>query len=296
MSERITVFDIEVLNGDPASVCSIGIVELLDRQIVNTYYSLIRPKNLSFDVYRYNVHHIRIQDLKKAPSFKEVWQEIAVYFDHRLVVSHDVQGDMAALRAAMKRNKIAYPSLQMSCTNVLAHLLEPQLEKYSVTDLCQYYGIPMAQAHHALADAQACANILIKLLEKAHMPSLTALHEVYHIAFGEMHANYYRNIISPEHAASVSPQKHALTNLSIAFTGNLLTSKEDLHRQLDQVKAYYNREVNSHTSYLVIGSLGYRKVRYGKENRKVLKAIALQKEGQDLQIIHEKEYLQLLKK
>ena len=52
-------------------------------------------------------------------------------------------------------------------------------------------------------------------------------------------------------------QKHALTNLSIAFTGNLLTSKEDLHRQLDQVKAYYNREVNSHTSYLVIGSLGY---------------------------------------
>ena len=101
MSRRITVFDIEVTLRRPASVCSVGIVELFKAtQIVNTYYSLIRPKNLSFDVYRYNVHHIRIQDLKKAPSFKEVWREIAVYFDHRLVVSHDVQGDMAALRGS----------------------------------------------------------------------------------------------------------------------------------------------------------------------------------------------------
>lgn len=296
MSEYVSVFDIEVLNSDPSSVCSIGIVELCDMHVVSNYYSLIRPKNMTFDVYRYNVHHIKIADLKKAPSFTEVWQEIAHYFDHKIVVAHDVQGDMANLRAAMKRNKIAYPSCMMSCTNVLAHLLEPDLEKYSVSDLCQNFAIDLAQAHHALDDARACASILQHLLSLAKVKTLASLHEKYHIAFGEMHANYYRNIISPEHAASVSPKIHYLTNLSIAFTGNMVTSKEELHAQLKHVKAYYNREVNTHTSYLVIGSLGYKKVRYGKENRKVLKALSLQKEGQDLKIIHENEYLKLLKK
>ena len=49
MKERITVFDIEVLNQDPASICAIGIVELIDGEITSTYYSLIKPKNLSYD-------------------------------------------------------------------------------------------------------------------------------------------------------------------------------------------------------------------------------------------------------
>lgn len=43
MKERITVFDIEVLNQDPASICAIGIVELIDGEITSTYYSLIKP-------------------------------------------------------------------------------------------------------------------------------------------------------------------------------------------------------------------------------------------------------------
>ena len=39
---------------------------------------------------------------------------------------------------------------------------------------------------------------------------------------------------------------------------------------------------------------GYHKVRFFKENKKVKKALHLMKQGQDLRIIHEKEYLKLL--
>ena len=59
MSERIVVFDIEILNQDPTSVCAIGIVELIDQKVNSIYYSLIKPKNLSYDVYRYKVHKIK---------------------------------------------------------------------------------------------------------------------------------------------------------------------------------------------------------------------------------------------
>ena len=39
---------------------------------------------------------------------------------------------------------------------------------------------------------------------------------------------------------------------------------------------------------------GYHKVRFGNENKKVKKAIQLMKQGQDLRIVHENEYLKLL--
>lgn len=95
MSERITVFDIEVLNQDPASVCAIGIVELLDQQVISTYYSLVKPRNLSYDVYRYKVHKIKTKSLLKERPFQDVWKDIHHYFENTIVVSHDIQGDLA---------------------------------------------------------------------------------------------------------------------------------------------------------------------------------------------------------
>lgn len=48
MSEKITIFDIEELNNDPVSICSIGIVVLEDMKVKETFYSLIRPPKLTF--------------------------------------------------------------------------------------------------------------------------------------------------------------------------------------------------------------------------------------------------------
>ena len=128
MSEKITVFDIEVLNQDPASLCAIGIVEIQNQEVISTYYALVKPKNLSFDSYRYKIHQIRPQSLYKEKTFVEVWKDIHHYFENTIVVSHDIQGDMMNLRAALKQNHIPYPRLLMSCTNVW-HILFIQIFK-----------------------------------------------------------------------------------------------------------------------------------------------------------------------
>ena len=146
MSEFITVFDIEVLNMDPASVCSIGIVQLRNMKVYKEYYSLIRPADLSFDKYRYDVHHISPKMLVNQKSFLEVWEDIKPFFENQIVVSHDIQSDMSSIRAALKKNRIPFPRMWMSCTNVLAHLVEPDLKKYNVTDVCSHYHIQID--HH----------------------------------------------------------------------------------------------------------------------------------------------------
>lgn len=297
MSEKITVFDIEILNQDPASLCAIGIVELQDKKIISTYYSLIKPKNLSYDSYRYKIHHIKPQSLYKEKTFEEVWKDIHHYFENTIVVSHDIQGDMMNLRAALKQNHLVYPRLLMSCTNVLAHLIYPDLQKYNLKDLSQIIGFEF-QAHHALEDAKACAYLLVEMLEHVGVESLYDLHQQFHLEFGEMKENYYRNIISAEsvHQLLEMNQKEdaLLYHQSVCFTGKLTMPRELLEEKTKEVCALSTNQVSTHTNYLVIGGKGYRKVRFGKENKKVQKALQLMKQGQDLRIIHEKEYLELL--
>ena len=234
MSERITVFDIEVLNQDPASVCAIGIVELLDQQVISTYYSLVKPRNLSYDVYRYKVHKIKTKSLLKERPFQDVWKDIHHYFENTIVVSHDIQGDMMNLRAVLKQNHISYPHLYMSCTNVLAHLVYPDLHKYNVKELSQMIGFEF-QAHHALDDAKACAQILIEMLKYEHCETLQELHQRFHLDFGEMKENYYRNIISAE----IAPQLRELSQREdaflyhqfVCFTGKLSMPRELLEEK-----------------------------------------------------------------
>lgn len=296
MSEYITVFDIEILNNDPTSICSIGIVVLKDKRIVDTYYSLVRPHNLAFDKYRYGVHHIRPKSLQKERPFKDVWEEIHHYFEDMIVVSHDVQNDMAHIRACLKQAHIPYPTLRMSCTNVIAHILSPKLEKYNIADLSEFYNVPLNDAHNALSDAKACAFILVKMLNNNHYESLLAFHEKMHLELGIMKPGYYKNIISPDHALlALHSLVHPLSNMSIVFTGKLHNERAELEEMTHKAHAFVAREVNSHTNYLVVGMKDYKNARYGNKNNKVKKALSLMKAGQDLKIISENEYIRLIK-
>lgn len=297
MAERIVVFDIEMLNNDPASVCSIGIVEMIDFKIVSEYYSLIKPTCLKFDSIRYNIHHINPDSLRNEKPFKEVWKEIKHYFVDSLIVSHDIIVDMMHLREALKANGITYPNIKMSCTNVLAHLIHPEIKKYNLTELTKIYDFTYTP-HHALEDAKACAYILKCMVENEGFHTLNELHMHYHLAFGEMKHNYYRNIVSPETIANFKKLPDIKTNdlyhKSVCFTGKMSTPKDIIIEKTKQVSALPTNQVSTQTSLLVVGKEGYYKVRFGRKNRKVLKALDLIKNGQDLKIIHENEYIKLL--
>lgn len=299
MSERIVVFDIEVLNQDPTSICSIGIVEMIDLKITSTYYSLIKPRSLAYDPYRYRVHKIKSKKLIHQPRFCDIWEDIRHYFENSIVVSHDIQGDMMYLRETLKYYHIPYPCLHMSCTNVLAHLVLPDLKKYNLSELALRYHISF-EAHHALEDAKASALLLIELLKEKGCSSLKEIHQLYHLDFGEMRENYYRNMIASESVPQllqlVEKEDSYLYHQSVCFTGKLDMPKNILEEKTKAASALYSQHVSGQTNYLVIGKKGYSKVRFGHQNKKVLKALQLKKKGQDIQIIHENEYLRLLER
>ena len=253
MSEKITIFDIEELNNDPVSVCSIGIVVLEDMKVKETFYSLIRPPKLTFDPYRYKVHKIRPQDLKKQPTFPEIWPKISKYFENSIVISHDIQSDLNHLLAVFRRFRIRKPTCYLSCTLVLAKLFHPELQKYGLGSLCDFYSVDLENAHNALADSLACAELLKKMME--------------------------------EH------QKE-----TVAFTGKLAHTKQEIESFVEQDGMIPSFHVTTQTKYLVIGKKDYQQTRYQKGNKKIKKAITLSRQGQDIRILHEDQYIDMVRK
>ena len=58
MNDFVAV-DVETANGAPTSICSIGAVKVLDGEIVDSFYELVKPEpNFYFRHFTENIHGI----------------------------------------------------------------------------------------------------------------------------------------------------------------------------------------------------------------------------------------------
>ena len=75
--ENFAAIDFETANEQRTSVCSVGVVIVRDGEIVDNYYSLIRPEPEYYTYWNTRVHGLTLADTACAPVFPTVWQEIA---------------------------------------------------------------------------------------------------------------------------------------------------------------------------------------------------------------------------
>ena len=81
--------DFETANEQRTSVCSVGVVIVRDGEIVDHYYSLIRPEPEYYTYWNTRVHGLTLADTQDAPIFPVVWQEIAPRIEGLPLVAHN---------------------------------------------------------------------------------------------------------------------------------------------------------------------------------------------------------------
>lgn len=154
--------DFETANRNRHSICSVGLVFVEDGEIIDSIYSLINPEE-EFDGYNVMIHGITSKDVKTAPTFDEFYNSIRYQLEDRIITAHYMPFDGYALRDNIRRYNIDSTSNDLLCTYQLARELIPRQSSYSLKSLCHLYGIKLEDHHHALADAKACAELMIKL-------------------------------------------------------------------------------------------------------------------------------------
>lgn len=162
--QNFTAIDFETANSERSSVCSVGVVVVRNGVIVDKYYSLIHPEP---DFYSYictKVHGLTHYDTDEAPIFPRVWQDIEPLIGDYPLVAHNSPFDEGCLKAVFKVYQMDYPDYRFYCTCKSARKKLPNLINHKLDTVSLHCGFDLKKHHHALADAEACAAIAIKIL------------------------------------------------------------------------------------------------------------------------------------
>ena len=157
--------DFETANECPSSVCSVGVVIVRCEEIVDSFYSLIHPAPEYYKWFCQRVHGLCPEDTEDAPVFPYVWEEIAPLIEGLPLVAHNARFDEGCLKAVFKVYHMDYPDYVFFDTLAASRQhFGTRLPNHQLQTVAAACGFDLTQHHHALADAQACAHIAMRLL------------------------------------------------------------------------------------------------------------------------------------
>ena len=123
--QDFAAIDFETANYERSSVCAVGIVVVRGGEIVDSFYSLIKPDP---DYYEYcctRVHGLTQRDTKNAPVFPEVWQQVEPLIKGLPLVAHNKAFDESCLKAVFRTYQMYYPDYKFHCTCVASRKVWP---------------------------------------------------------------------------------------------------------------------------------------------------------------------------
>ena len=162
--ENFAAIDFETANYERSSVCSVGVVIVRGGQITEKIYRLIQPEPNWYSYWNTQIHSLTAQDTQNAPIFAEVWAEIAPLIEGLPLVAHNSSFDESCLRAVYRVYQMDYPDYTFHCTcRASRRIFGKALPNHQLHTVATHCGFDLANHHHALADAEACATIAMKL-------------------------------------------------------------------------------------------------------------------------------------
>ncbi|MDR2907657.1 MAG: 3'-5' exonuclease, partial [Bacteroidales bacterium] len=114
--KNFAAIDFETANYERSSVCSVGVVIVRNRQIVDKIYHLIRPKP-EWYLWRFTqIHGLTKEDTADAKLFPQVWEEIAPKIAGLPLVAHNSPFDEGCLKEVFRVYQMDYPDYEFHCT------------------------------------------------------------------------------------------------------------------------------------------------------------------------------------
>ena len=163
--DNFAAIDFETANHNLSSVCSVGVVIVRNRQIVEKIYRLICPEPEWYSYWHTKIHGLTARHTENEKVFQYVWKEIAPKIEGLPLVAHNSTFDEGCLRAAYRVYRMDYPDYEFFCTyRASQKKLGKLLPNHQLHTVAAYCGFDLKNHHNALADAEACAAIALKIL------------------------------------------------------------------------------------------------------------------------------------
>lgn len=181
-----TAIDFETANSSPASACSVGLVRVRAGEVVATDSWLIRPP-AGFDEFQewnVRIHGIEPHHVINAPSWNEQFERLCAFAGDDVLVAHNASFDMNVLRKACEATGAVLPPYRSLCSLQVARKTY-SLDSYRLPYAAAAAGFEEFAHHEALADARACAQIVVDASRRHAADDVHMLATVLRVRIGE---------------------------------------------------------------------------------------------------------------
>jgi DNA polymerase-3 subunit epsilon len=162
-----TVFDTETTGLDPAGgdeIISIGALRIVNGKLLKEeqFSQMVDPKrHLPWESIKY--HGIRPEMLMDQPTIEQVLPRFQHFAQETVLVGHNVAFDMRMLQVKEAITGIQFINPVLD-TMLLSSVVHPAQEDHSLGVTAQRLGVNIVGRHSAIGDAQATAEIFLKLI------------------------------------------------------------------------------------------------------------------------------------
>jgi DNA polymerase III subunit epsilon len=163
---RLLFLDLELTGLDPMvdRVIEVGAELVIGDQLTARVESLVRPADGRFGNER--IHGIRESDLSGAPTFGDLWVELAPLLDGAVIVAHGASFDAEFLRREIGRLGHADAVDCFLDTVPVSRRVFPG-ERHSLVELARRLALPVRDLHRVGGDVATLRDLFAALCAKA---------------------------------------------------------------------------------------------------------------------------------
>ena len=287
-----TVIDLETTGLNPKydSIIEAACIKYRAGNEVDRFHSLVQPPSNGtgnfVDDFITDLTGITNDMLENAPVFTAIVNELWNFLSDEFLVGHNVNFDINFLYDNFQQNGNLLLKNDFLDTLRLARRVLPNLKHHRLCDLADYFEIN-SEHHHALDDCLTTDIIMQRLSEIVHNTGidLNQYNKVYHQI----------DLRAIKGDVSKFSSDHPFYDRHCVFTGKLERfTRKEAAQLVANIGGHCDNGVNKQTNFLIVGDLDYSaNIKDGKST-KLKKAEKLILGGQDLQIITEGVFYDLL--
>lgn len=173
---KYAIIDVETTGGNARTgrITEIAIAVHDGKRIINTFESLVNPE-ISIPPFIRHLTGITNEMVADAPYFYEVARQVVEITEDCIFVAHNVKFDYMFIRSEFERLGYSYQRRQL-CTRQLTKKFFPQIGRYSLDRLIEYFDIRTEIRHRAMADVKATIEVFEHLLRADQGKNLFTTH------------------------------------------------------------------------------------------------------------------------
>lgn len=286
------LFDIETTGLDPEydEIIEIGAIKVDNNKVMDEFHSLIKPDN-EIDEFITNLTGITNEMVENAPNIEEVLPNFINFIGDEILIGHNVNFDINFVYDKTVNLGLGIVKNNYVDTMRLSRILLPELPHHRLKDLAEYYEIDTKGNHRASKDVQITNEVYLKLYDEM-LNKFGTLEEFLNQCRRKRQSIKFSDIKAQ---TTEIDENNPFYNKAVAITGTLeKMQRKDAMQIIANLGGICQDNVNKETNFLILGNNDYNPQLRGKKSNKLIKAEELKLKGNDIEIMSENVFYDIL--